>query len=172
MNTWQVLRQVQYLLREQDWTGSSTSVFSSQSVIISAAPREEIVEKIVMPVAILRPAGNTVDRFAPDLISQEVLLSLGVTHAGDAYGELPVVGGHRTSQTSSKGRGLLEVEEEVFNAIELLSTDFGVVIQLRASSAMQPQHVSGQYLLFRDYLFRADLTADRFYHNGMNFAEG
>ena len=168
MNTWQTLRQIQYLLRAQTWTGGATTVFASSSVLITAAPREEVVEKIRLPMAIIKPGGNTSDADDPDLLEQEVILSLGVGHAGDAYGESPMVGSHRTSQTESKGRGLLEIEEEMFNALELLNTDDGVVIQLKASSAPRPEYVSGQYMLFRDYLFGLTVTADRYYHPVMN----
>ena len=171
MNTWQCLRQLQYLHRQRRWTGSSTSVWASKSVIISAAPHEEIVERVTMPVAVIRPGSCSVDRYRPDLLDQEVVITLGVSHAGDAYGEFPVVGGHRTSQTESKGRGLLEVEEEMFAAAELLNADDGIEIQFRGASATQPKLVSGQYLLLRDYLFRLDVTTDRYYHPVINLQE-
>jgi len=171
MNTWQNLRQIQYLLRARKWTGTSTVVFASQSVIVTAAPHEEVAEKVPMPMAMIRPGSCTVDRWTPDLLDQEVVITLAVSHAGDAYGEFPVLGGQRVSQTQSKGRGLLEIEEEMFNAVELLNTDDGVVIQFRGASATQPKFVSGQYLLLRDYLFRLDVTADRFYHPVINLQE-
>jgi len=74
------------------------------------------------------------------------------------------VGGQRTGTTSSVGRGLLEIEEELFNAIERVDTDLGVVIVTVAKSAVAVAFVSEQYVLVRDYLFRARLTADRYYH--------
>ena len=149
MNTWQVCRQIQYLLRQRAWTGSATKVFHTDSVLITSAPRESALEQLIMPAALIRPMGATSD---------------AVAHAGDAFGEYPMVGGQRAGQEESQGRGLLEIEEEVFAAIELVNTDDGVVIQYRATSEVQPQLVQNQYLLFRDYLFRADLTADRYYH--------
>ncbi len=171
MNTWQIVRQMQYLLQNQNWTGSSNNVFAETSVMISAAPREEIAEKVRLPLVIIAPGAATVDDEYPDYVEQEIVVTLAVGHAGDAVGEFPMVGGHRTSQTRSIGRGLLEVEEEMFNAIELLNTDDGVVVQLRMSSAPSPDYVGGQYLLFRDYLLRANLTADRFYHPVINLQE-
>jgi len=164
MNTWQVVRQIQYLLRERDWTGSATTVFHTSSVIITSAPRESALEQMIMPVALIRPLGATSDDEEPDLISQEIAITIGVAHAGDSMGEYPVVGGQRVGQTASTGRGLLEIEEELFAAVEFLNTDDGVVIQHRASSSVEPQFVAGQYVLFRDYLFRAWVTADRYYH--------
>lgn len=171
MNTWQVCRQIQYLLREQVWTGSATAVFHTSSVLITAAPRESAMEQLIMPAALIRPLGATSDDEEPDFITQELALTLAVSHAGDSYGEYPLVGGQRTSQTDSSGRGLLEVEEEVFNAIEFLNTDAGVLIQHRVSSAAEPRMIGDQYLLLRDYMFRADLTADRYYHPVENLQE-
>jgi len=164
VNCWQVCRQIQYLLREQTWTGSATKVFHTKSILITAAPRESAVEQLIMPAVLIRPLGATSDDEEPDFVSQELALTLATAHAGDSYGEYPLVGGQRTGQTDSTGRGLLEIEEEVFNAIEFLNTDSGVLIQHRMSSAAEPKLVGNQYLLLRDYMFRAELTADRFYH--------
>ena len=167
MNAWQVLRQLQYLIRSRDWTGSINNVFASESVKITSGPRSEAFEKMRLPVCLIRPMGMTVDpehNDAPDHLEQEIAITLAVAHSGDAFGEYSMVGGMRTSNTRSQGRGLLEVEEELFNAIELLNTDDGIVIQHRASSAVEAQDIRGQFVQFRDYLFRANLTADRFYH--------
>ena len=171
MNSWQAFRQAKYLLQERNWTGSSTVVFNPLSIYITAAPREESIEKLILPAVFLRPGAATSDDEYPDLIEQEMVVTLAVGHAGDAFGELPVIGGHRAGQTQSEGRGLLEVEEELFAALELLNTDDGIVIQLMAKSAVTPEYVSGQYILFRDYLFRLNVTADRFYHPVMNLQE-
>ena len=40
-----------------------------------------------------------------------------------------MLGGQRTGQTNSTGRGLLEVEEELFAAVELLNDDDGILIR-------------------------------------------
>ena len=167
MNTWQCLRQVQYLLRNQKWTGSSNLVFAEGSVKITAAPPQSVFEQLRMPAVMVRPLGATTDPEKgelPDLVEQEVAITLAVAHAGEAWGEYQIVGGHRAGQTESQGRGLLEVEEELFAAVELLDTDDGVVVQHRVSSAVQPERVGEQYLLMRDYLFRLRTSADRYYH--------
>lgn len=167
MNTWQILRQLQYLIRAQTWAGGVTTVFASGSVKITAAIPEETVEKLILPACLIGPRGATADpefQDVPDYLEQEIVIRLIAGHAGDAFGEYTLVGGQRTGQTRSPGRGLLEVEEELFNAVELLNTDDGIVIQHRASSAVEPQLVEGQYIAMRDYLFRADVTADRYYH--------
>ncbi len=171
MNTWQSIRQMQYLIRARKWTGSSNVVFAPKSVIIAVGSTEEMAEKSRFPMAVIRPGGETSDPDFPDYIDQEVGVRLATTQAGDAHGEFALVGGHRTSQTKSVGRGLLEVEEELFAAIELLNTGDGIVIQLKAKSAVQLQQVDAQFMIFRDYLFSLRTTADRFYHAVMNLVE-
>ncbi len=171
MNTWQVARQIQYLVRAAVWTGSSTKVFHTESVKVTAAIPQANFERVILPALFISPGGNTSDPSSqedPNLLEQELAMKLAVGHAGDAFGEFAMVGGQRTGQTDSRGRGLLEVEEEVFNAIEFLNTDDGVVIQHRMSSAPRPEMVGEQYVLMRDYLFKLDTTADRFYHPVIN----
>ena len=167
MNTWQITRQLQYLIRSRKWTGSSALVFHTDSVKVTAAPQESAIEQMIMPACIIRPLGGTTDpeaSEAADLTEQEIGITVAVAHVGDSWGEYPLVGGQRTGQTSSVGRGLLEIEEELFNAVELLNTDDGVVIQHRASSMAQVQYVGDRHILLRDYLFRVWLTMDRYYH--------
>jgi len=171
VNAWQSIRQTQYLTRKRKWTGSANVVFASASVVIAAGSTEELAEKLRMPAAIFRPGGLTVDPDFPDYVDQELIVRLVVTQAGDATGEFAIVGGHRTSQTRSQGRGILEIEEELFAAIELLGTDSGIVVLHKASSAMNLEYVAGQYLIFRDYVFSLRTTADRFYHPVINLQE-
>jgi len=174
MNTWQTVRQVQYLVRSRKWTGSSTKVFHTDSVKVTAAPRESAIEQMIMPACLIRPMGASIDpqwSESPDLFELEVAITLAVAHVGDSWGEYPMLGGQRTGQTNSTGRGLLEVEEELFAAVELLNDDDGVLIQFRASSAAQAQMIGKQYVLVRDYLFRLWVSADRYYHPVINLVE-
>lgn len=174
MNAWQVTRQTQYLIRNRKWTGSSNPVFHTDSVKITAMNAPATVEQMIMPACVIRPLGATIDPEAseePDLLEQEIAFTVAVAHVGDSWGEYLMVGGQRSGQTESIGRGLFEVEEELFNAIELLNTDDGVIIQHRASSAAQFQQVDRQSVLVRDYIFRARVTADRYYHPVINLEQ-
>ena len=173
MNTWQVCQQVKYLLQQQKWTGSSTTVFGR--VVITTKPTEEAVATgIVMPGAMVRPLSNSVDPDAgelPDAIELELVIALIVSVENDPFGEAMLIGAQRTGQTDSRGRGLLEIEEEMFNAVELLNTDDGVLIQHIASGAPAPTMISGNMAVIREYGFRAFLTSDRFYHPVSNLQE-
>ena len=175
MTCWQVARQVQYLLQAATWGSSSTVVFAPGSVVITSRPTEDAIRSgIVMPGAFIRPLGAQVDPDAqelPDLLEQELSVALITSIVNDPFGEAMLVGAQRTGQSSSEGRGLLEIEEELFNAIELLDTDDGVVVQHIGSSAPQPQMVGDDMALIREYGFRIDVTADRFYHPVSNLVE-
>ncbi len=175
MNTWQVARQAQYLVRSRSWTGSSTTVFADASVIISSAVQFSAIEQMRMPVALIRVLSMDVDpehREEPDLVQQDFGVSLVTAVASDAHGQAAMVGSNRFGQTDSRGRGLLEVEEELFGAVEELNTIDGVVIQLVASGA--PEAIQSDalgYVVARDYRFSAWVTMDRFYHPIINLRE-
>lgn len=172
MNLWQVARQLQYLLQQQNWTGSSNVVFAPNSVLITPGPLESVFDaSFVMPAALIHPMGATVDpesQEEPDYIEQELAVALAVANMNDVVNQAGLIGSQRTGQTSSVGRGLLEVEEELFNAIEFLNTDDGVVIQHRTSSSPTVRSFEEQSMVMREYLFRVEVTADRFYHPVIN----
>lgn len=175
INTWQVLRQIKFLLQQRAWTGSAVRVFGQQSVIVTVAPDEQAVARLVPPIVMLRPLDASVDPQhgeEPDLIHQTVGVRLVVVVPGDALGENALIGANRVGQTDSRGRGLLEVEEELFAAIELLNGIDGVKIQNRATGAALAtiEEGTGNYICYRDYQFLAVVTADRFYHPASRLA--
>lgn len=171
MNTWQTLKQLRYLLRARNWTGSSTDVFGS--VHVSVGPTEDAFRNLQYPLALIRPLAATVDPEhdeESDLIVQQVAVRLAVA-VPDGIGEAALLGANRTAgSTSSKGRGLLEVEEELFAAIEFLDQLSGISNQCRARSAVDAQVTEAEYVVFRDYVFDLYVTADRYYHPATQFA--
>lgn len=157
------------MLKSQNWTGSSTPVFHPNSVLVAVGPEVGIVEVgKIMPVALIRPLSATSDPLhgeEPDYLQQDFEITLIVTIDGDRTGQNPIIGAHRASQTSSKGRGILELEEEVFNAVERLNTIDGVICQAVVTGAAQAEMAPDQHgLVYRDYTYRVYTTADRYYH--------
>ena len=130
MNELQILKQIRYRLLSQTWLvdsgpgGSSSvgsNVFSPESAIITAAVTPEAVGSLRAPIALLRPNNTSND---PEFGDEASLLQGGFTATiftavdGDGLGQNPLVGGPRSGGASvSEGRGLLEVEEELFRAI-------------------------------------------------------
>lgn len=173
MNVWQIVRQLKYLLLQRQWEGSGSDVFQDNSVVITVAPDEQALAVLIPPIALIRPLGAQSDPMhdeEPDLILQSMAVRLSVTVPGDALGQSALIGGGRQSQTDSRGRGLLEIEEELYASIGSLNTINGVVIYSRAKSEAEAElDEDNRYSCIRSYLFDALATADRFYHPVMGF---
>ncbi len=173
MNVWQIVRQLKYLLLQRQWEGSGSDVFQDNSVVITVAPDEQALAVLIPPIALIRPLGAQSDPMhdeEPDLILQSMAVRLSVTVPGDPLGQSALIGGGRQSQTDSRGRGLLEVEEELYASIGSLNTINGVVIYSRAKSEAEAElDEDNRYSCIRSYLFDALATADRFYHPVMGF---
>lgn len=175
MNTWQILQQIQFKLLARRWEGAPLGglVFQQSSVIVSVGGEEAAMATLITPTCVIQPLGASSDPAhdeEPDLIMQNINVRLTVTVPGDPLGEYSLIGGGRQGQTDSRGRGLLEVEEEVLGAVAELNTIDGIVIYNRAKSEAQAElDDNDRYTALRAYSFEALTTASRFYHPVINF---
>jgi len=169
MNTQQISKQLRFLLEAQNWTGSGNTVFGD--VKVSNSVVEGVIKDLRTPFVLLGIGSATPDPEEPDLLTQNIIARLVVASHGDKYGENVMIGGSRTSGlTDSAGKGLLEVEEELFNAIFLLNDLEGIRIQSRAVSIINASETSAKkHVAFRDYSFETWVTADRYYHAPLVF---
>ena len=179
MNTWQLCKQLKDLLQAREWEGDSGNiVFASSSVFSTAGPiDEDALGNRRTPFAMIYVLGSQVDptmNELPGLIRQEIGVRLAVSVPGDAVGENPLMGANPTGTnpyTSSKGRGLLEVQEELLATIEYLGNSNGINIQSRASSAVASSvQQDNEYVCARDYTFEALVTSSRSYPPARSFA--
>jgi len=173
MNTWQVLRQFKYLLKAQKWPSGTKPAFGS--VHVTVAPDERAMERFRFPLALVRPLGSIVDPIyneEGDILRQDIQVTLIVSVASDAIGEAALIGGNRSGGvTESSGRGLLEVEEVLFDAITRVNGIDGVEMVAKQKSAVEAQ-IRGdvQYVAWRGYNIEAFTTVDRFYHPATRLA--
>jgi hypothetical protein len=140
MNIWQVARQIQYLLKNQNWTGSSTKVFNSDSVVIvpSESDIDALDRRLILPLCLLAPgAGQSDPQYGErgDLIQQELSVILATENPNDPLGQAAMVGAVRESTTDSRGRGVLELEQELFNAIKTVGQVNGIIIAAKGQGA-------------------------------------
>jgi len=174
MNSWQCLKQIKSLLVAQTWTGSATAVFPSGSVIITQAPPRTGIHLNRMPYAFIGLGSGSSDPVhdeLPDKLRTDVIVALSAMIPGDPYGEAALIGRNIQSTTDSRGRGILELEEELFNAVELLNEIDGVVIQFRAMGSPAPEYDETHgYIVKRAYRFEMDCTASRQYSEASKFA--
>jgi hypothetical protein len=106
-----------------------------------------------------------------ELIQRTIHLTLIQSIAGDAgIGENAVMGANRVSgNTHSVGRGLLELEEEVNEAIKHLGPDNGVFLQNKTAgiASVSQVDVGGQVL----YVQQMDWTFDLFTNTQRSYPE-
>lgn len=175
MNLFQVLRQLKYLLRNRKWENNSAYnvVFPANSVIVSIAPAVKWISKLGMPCAVIVPMdGQTDPEFGetPDLLVRRLTVKLCQILPGDGVGENVIMGANRTGnstyfgQGASEGRGLLEIEEELFEVAKELTEYSGVRTILKAVSSGEPIAISDtNYLCSLDNVFDVMCTSARYY---------
>lgn len=171
MNPWQCFRQIQSTLRAEVWPGSATSVFPTDSVLVSAAPSPGVFDTLIMPTAILRPLSVQADPEhdqEPGLLVQQCGLTLAQIVAGDAVGEHALMGAIRQDDDSA-GRGLLELEARVLSAIEILNGLEGFSILNRFQSAPKADTGGNRYVAWRDYLFEMTCSSEATYEPAGSF---
>jgi len=146
MNAWQCLKQLKYLLQQRKWTGTSNVVFNANSVIVSANPELHALQRLIVPLCIIKPNEAVVDpefRENQRIVERTCSIILITAIGGDAAtSENAVMGANRTAGAlKSEGRGLLELEEEVFETINLLTEQSGVTMLFSASSSLGVKRV-------------------------------
>lgn len=164
MNTWQALQQVQYLLQQAEWE-AGVPVWASDSVIVTVGPEAGAAGDRILPLALIRPGASRVDprhdgEFE-DLIECEIAVRLVTSIPGDRFGQTALLGGHRAGDLETPGKGLMQLEEKLLATLRGVDDDNSLRIQLRATSAAAAQPSSDLgYMIWRDYVFQALVTAD------------
>ena len=139
-------------------------------VKVSAGVAQSGIGKLIFPFASIVPREGTVDPDDPQLwnVVFEVVVIARV--AGDSFGETVLIGGPRTSQGSSGGRGLTEIEEEVKKTLRFLNATSGVRIRLLGSGAVVAvENAELGYVASRAYQFAARTTDERSYAAATRF---
>lgn len=168
MNESTLLSNLKTTLLAQKWTGSSNVVFGTGSVLATPntdeAMQGAIKAAIRTPICLLQLLGAESDPEhdeEPDLLKINFNARLIVNIPGDAVGENAVLGANKTGGSiKSEGRGLVEVEQELYNAIGKLNALESYSIQNRMKGAQAAAQIAPSvYLAWRDYLFEAWVTA-------------
>lgn len=163
MNELTLLTTIKAALIARNWTGGGTSVFPTGCVYITAnvdLAMEAALKTMRTPLALLQPMDSTSDpEFGedPKFTQLNINLRVVVMVPGDSVGQNPLVGANKTGgTTASEGRGLLEVQQEVFNAIGLMNDNEGLQLQNTQTGAASAAIVDDKtYVAWRDYKFSA-----------------
>jgi hypothetical protein len=129
---------------------------------------EDAKKTIRTPVALVYPVNSTADPQhgeQPNLVQVTLNVTVITTVPGDAVGEKTIIGGNIPDDAKSEGKGVLEIEEEVFSAIGSLQADNGITISLRTASMRQPTYDPNfGYVAFRDLVFQCWCATTRQYY--------
>lgn len=169
MNTWQLARQIKYLIRSRSWPESSPEkVFGD--VIVSAALDEDTFGLLTFPYVIINPQDGDADTENAEWTRQVFSVVLGTRVEGGQFGEEALLGGVRSNGVAgSGGRGLLELEEELLAAISMLTGADGV----NATSSYRTGAAAGivqgiGYVAQRAYRIECMASRARYYHPPQN----
>lgn len=163
MNERALVAEMQTQLIAQTWTGSSTVVFPTGSVLVVADLREGFINAldtgVRTPFALVAPLSAESDpefNEEPDWIRFQFGVLMGVVIPGDHVGQNALMGGNRASSTTSEGAGLLHLEPEVYNAVGKLNALESVVLQiLQRSEEGGATDPKGRYIAYRIIVFEA-----------------
>lgn len=150
----------------QVWTGSSNVVFPTGAVHIVGSIEDAFpaaLKTMRVPMVLIQPGATEADpEFDedPNFVRFGILVRVATMVLGDAIGESTVIGGYKVNgSTKSEGRGIYEIEQELWNAIGKLNAEESVVLQNRFKSATNQGVAEGMTkVLWRDYAFEAYVT--------------
>lgn len=118
------------------WGGTGDKVFGT--VVATVADPIALVGRATLPYVTLRPAGWTADAEHPELLSElRVRLTIVAAVSGHRFGESGLLGGPMQAAAGPAGRGLLELEEQVFATVRQLAPPDGVRLRASIGSAAE-----------------------------------
>lgn len=159
-----LLNAIKTKLVARTWAGSGSVIFGTGSVKITyAVGADTALAGMRVPLALIIPGTFRSDPLhggqEPDHIVGTVTVRIAQVIGGDHVGEHVVMGANRGDSTKSEGAGLLEIEQEVYSAIDELNVEDSVQIQYRAmgdnGAIVNEQHV---YVGYEDLIYEAVCT--------------
>ena len=167
MNEAALLSGIKTELIAQLWTGSPNVVFHTGSVAIVPSVADALPQALNtmrVPFCLIEPGAAESDpvhdeepdfeRFNPNLI---ILTAI----PGDVLGENAVVGANKTGgDTVSEGRGILELEQELYNAVGKLNALESITLQVRQKGQQGAVRKSpSEWIVYRIYSLESWGTA-------------
>lgn len=167
MNAQQIARQIKHRLDKAKWPASASKVFGS--VIVSVRIPQKLLDRQRMPVIVIRPGGAQADPERgeeTELIQQTFFVRLFAANEHDGEGEAAILGSNRKGDTSSQGKGLLELDGRLIKEIGSVTGIDGcrILNSFRSSADVELEAGTGA-VVYRDYLFDALVGNDKFYHS-------
>lgn len=164
MNPWQMALQIRHELRTVTWTGGEV-VFGSRGAVIYAGTPNEKQFPPAFPWVLVGLGSGTMDPDHPDYITQTFGLMVAANVVGDPMGEFALMGSSSQSNTSSAGRGVLEVAERARFAVQSLTGADGAQVLVSGASTGGPFPLgqTGRHIAVQEFSLTALCTSQLHY---------
>lgn len=164
MNEWQTLQTFAFAAQKLEWAdGTTDHVFHYPSVRVSGGLTAERFSELQRPMLLLYPGTFQAD---PEIhgFGRATINARLTTWAEDQLGEVPLIGGNRSAgQGASAGRGLLEIEAVLHDALEHLNHEHGFHLTGGFRGAPEASYEAGAYYVTRLGSFEVDATLAPYY---------
>ncbi len=153
--THEIASLIKTTLEAATWPGGDVAF--GQVLVTAGIDLERTRAQLRWPFCLILPSDMTVDDEAPTLVTQRFTLLVAQRVANDPWGETVILGGAGSGTgLNSLGRGVLELEEVLFDALALLSEQDSVNLQLISASGLAAELDSDiGYVAQRSYTFEA-----------------
>ena len=152
-NTYQSALFIKSRLEALVW-GGGDNVFG-KVLVTAGVDVERTRSQLRWPFCLILPDSMDVDEEEPDLVTQRFVLLVAQSVANDPWGETVIIGGASDGTgLTSPGRGILEIEQRLYDVMQLASEQDGIRIQLISASAIAAEFdVDIGYVAQRQYTF-------------------
>lgn len=167
MNELALLGAIKTELIAQTWTGSANVVFPSGCVAVVPSLADALPQALStmrVPFCLIEPGAAESDPVhdeEPDFLrmSPNVLILTAVP--GDVLGEGALIGANKTGgSTASEGKGILELEQELYNAVGKLNALESITLQIRQKGQQGAVRKSpSEWIVYRIYTLESWGTA-------------
>lgn len=165
MNVLQLSKQFKYLLKARTWPGAGGETIFGSVLVTDMIPKDTY-PFLRMPVCAIKVEDDEPNPQTPGRLKQMFTFTLLADAKGDKWGEMGLIGGPRVNgNLSSKGRGVLELDEELRTTLRQIQETSGIKIIARPSSALGTASVDGLGVISaREIKIAAECTDQRYYH--------
>jgi hypothetical protein len=149
----QLFSRLRAFLKSVQWEGTSNDIFGDSVYVVAKLPIE-LLSQYRHPSAFIIDRGAVPDGEHPGLLTQNFSIVIFVENIQSNYGESAMLGGGRVADTS-RGSGLLDIEEEIFPQI-IETSELTTKIMIVEKTTPKPIEIKdNRPLVFRDFAFRA-----------------
>jgi hypothetical protein len=177
VNDFQAVRRIESVLRARLWrgfvgdAGVGNKIWQDGSVMGTQEVADDGIDSMPPPLVAVSLGEGRADPEHPEIVTQEFIVTLGVAIAGDQVGRSALLGANRADKDSSAGRGLLEFQAELYDALALLGDQEQFNVHLAGIGHPRPIiNADVGYMLLRAYRFEGIVTVAPTYQRPATFS--